>query len=151
MTNEISLSDVLDRINAETGCACEVYEGITNEEVICIPADQLQTAVSVLWEGFDCNYLSTITAQQRKSHPGEIELIYHFWHGKGISLLMRLPLDAPEVASIISLLPGADFYEREVAEMYGVVFTGRAKTPKLLLPVMWDKGPPFLSREDDDE
>ena len=151
MVTEISLDAVVDKIEAETGCSCEVYPAITNDETICIPVDQLHEVIDVLREHFGIYHLSAITAQQRQSQTGEIELIYHFWHGKGLSLLMRLPLDAPEVPTIIALIPGADFYEREAAEMYGVIFTGRSETPRLLLPDEWDQGPPFINRKEHDE
>ena len=151
MANEITLDALLAAIEGETGCQCEVYPGITNDETIIIPVEQLHAVIGVLREHFDCYHLSGITAQQRESQPGEIELIYHFWQGKGISLLVRLPLALPEVTSIISLISGADFYEREAAEMYGVNFTGRTKPPKLLLPEQWDQGPPFLRAEETDE
>lgn len=151
MTSMFNLEKMIEKIKAETDCDCVAYPDITNDETILIPADQLHAVIAVLREHFGCYHLSTITAQERESHPGEIELIYHFWQEKGISLMMRLPADAPEVNSIISLIPGADFYEREVAEMYGVTFSGRAETTRLLLPDQWDKGPPFLRSEVSDE
>jgi NADH-quinone oxidoreductase subunit C len=151
MVSEFSLDAVLNKINEETGCSCEVYPAITNDKTVCIPVNTLHAAIGVLREHFGCTHLSAITAQERESQPGEIELIYHFWHGKGLSLLLSLPVDAPEVPSIISLVPGADFYEREVAEMYGVIFTGRSETPRLLLPDEWDQGPPFINRKERDE
>lgn len=151
MVIEYSLEAVLERVKAETGGACEIFSGIANDETIHIPVEQLHAVIDVLREHFGIYHLSAITAQQRESLPGEIELIYHFWHGKGLSLLLRLPTDAPEVPSILSLILGSDFYEREVAEMYGVVFTGRSETPRLLLPDEWDQGPPLLSTKERDE
>ena len=151
MVIEFSLEAVLDRIKTETGCECEIFSGIANDDTMRIPVEQLHAVIDMLREHFGIYHLSAITAQQRESQPGEIELIYHFWHGKGISLLMRLPTNAPEVPTVLSLIPGADFYEREVAEMYGVVFTGRSETPRLLLPDEWDQGPPLLSTKERDE
>jgi NADH-quinone oxidoreductase subunit C len=151
MVDEIQIDALLAKIADETGCQLERYSGILNEEAIIIPADQLRAAIGVLQTDFDCFHLSTITAQQRETHPGEIELLYQFWHGQGFALLLRLPIPAPEVTSIIDLIPGADFYEREVAEMFGVTFTGRAETPRLLLPGDWDQGPPFIRSEETDE
>jgi NADH-quinone oxidoreductase subunit C len=166
---ELKLETLIEIITAETGCECEAYPDITHDETILIPADQLQAVIAVLREHFGIFHLSTITAQERESQSDEpeptrtIELIYHFWHGKGVSLLVRLPFtlgsaqdparmaDAPKIDSICALIPGADFYEREVAEMYGVIFTGRAETPKLLLPEEWDQGPPFIRKEETDE
>ncbi len=151
MVNEIQIEALLAKITEETGCQPERYTGILNEEAICIPADQLRAAIDVLQTHFDCYHLSTITAQQRDTHPDEIELFFQFWQGKGFSLLIKLPISAPELASIIDLIPGADFYEREVAEMFGVTFTGRTETPRLLLPGDWDQGPPFIRNEESNE
>ncbi|MBW6465524.1 MAG: NADH-quinone oxidoreductase subunit C [Brevefilum sp.] len=148
--NQIDTDALLEKIKAETGCQPEVYQDITDEDALCIPVENLEAVIGVLRKDFGCYHLSGITAQQRESQPGKIELIYHFWHGKGVSLLLRLPADDPKVASIIALLPGADFYEREAAEMYGITFTGREETPRLLLPDEWDQGPPFLKREASD-
>jgi len=150
MVDQIDLDALLAKIEAETGCQCEVYQDILDDETIHVPTTHLQAVIEVVWEQLGCQHLSTITAQQRENRPGEIELIYHFWHGKGLSLMVRVPLDSPEVVSISAKIPGADFYEREVAEMYGVTFTGREETPKLLLPDAWDQGPPFIIREETD-
>ena len=150
MVNQIDLDALLEKIEAETGCQCEVYQAITDEDALCIPAEDLQLVIGLLREDFGCYHLSAITAQQRESQPGEIELIYHFWHGKGLSLLLCLPANDPKVPSLIAMIPGADFYEREAAEMYGVTFTGREETPRLLLPDDWDQGPPFIQREASD-
>ncbi len=159
MVNELNLETIIEKIQTETGCDCEAYPNITNDETILIPADQLQMVMAVLRDQFGIYHLSTITAQERdiEADQSAIELIYHFFYlnqpgdGRGISLMVRLPLDKPNIASIISHLPGADFYEREVAEMFGVSFTGREATPKLLLPDEWEHGPPFISSEVSDE
>jgi NADH-quinone oxidoreductase subunit C len=151
MVTDFSVDAVLNKISEVTGCSCEVYPAITNDETVCIPVEQLHAVINVLRGHFGIYHLSAITAQERESQPGEIELIYHFWHGKGLSLLISLPVDAPEVPSIIDMIPGADFYEREAAEMYGVVFTGRSETPRLLLPDEWDQGPPFIASKERDE
>jgi NADH-quinone oxidoreductase subunit C len=150
MVSQIDTDALLEKIEAETGCQCEIYQGITDEDALYIPVEDLQAVIGVLREDFGCYHLSAITAQQRESRPGEVELIYHFWHGKGLSLLLRLPGDDPRVTSLMAMFPGADFYEREAAEMYGVTFTGRDETPRLLLPDNWDKGPPFIRREASD-
>lgn len=159
MASMFNLEEIIEKIIAESGCYCEAYPNIINDETILIPADQLHAVMSVLRDHFGIYHLSTITAQVRESEADEsiIELFYHFWYlyqpgdGRGISLMIQLPLNKPNIDSIISQIPGADFYEREVAEMFGVTFKGRAETPKLLLPDQWDKGPPFIRSEVSDE
>lgn len=159
MAATFNLEQMIETIKAETGCDCEVYPDIIHDETIRLPADQLQAVISLLRDHYGIYHLSTITGQVRKSEAegSSIELIYHFFYldapgeGRGISLMVRLPFDEPKIDSIVSSLPGADFYEREVAEMYGVTFTGRDETPRLLLPDEWEHGPPFISSEVSDE
>lgn len=147
----INLETIIAQIEAQIGCTCEIYHGVGNDDTIRIPADQLHPVIGVLMDHFGIYHLSAITAQQREDQPGEIEVMYQFWKGTGISLLMTLPVKSPHLRSIISVIPGADFYEREVAEMFGVKFAGREETPPLLLPDDWDQGPPFIRNEVDDE
>jgi NADH-quinone oxidoreductase subunit C len=130
-------------INERFGGACTVYAGISGDLTFNIPAGRLSEFVEALMADLNVVHLSAITAQQRAEKADEIELLYHFWQGIGFSLMTSVPTEDPQIASLINLIPGADFYEREVAEMFGVVFTGREETPHLLLSEQWDQAPPF--------
>jgi NADH-quinone oxidoreductase subunit C len=46
----------------------------------------------------------------------------------------RLPADEPTLASVVDLFPGADFQEREVYDMFGVVFDGHPDLRRILMP-----------------
>ena len=138
---------ITDLTGAEPAC----YEEIENDVTFEVAADQLPAIVKMLADAFDCRHLSAITAQQREGQADDIEVMYHFWQGTGFSFMMRLPADSPELPSIISILAGADYYEREAAEMFGITFTGRQETPHLLLPDDWEEGPPFIRNEAQDE
>ena len=53
------------------------------------------------------------------------ELLYHFRSMDTIiTIQTNLPKDNPEIASIIDLLPGGNFHEKEVTDLLGIVFTG---------------------------
>ena len=45
----------------------------------------------------------------------------------------RLEGEHPSIASLGAMFPGADWHERETAEMFGVEFAGRESTENLLL------------------
>lgn len=47
---------------------------------------------------------------------------------------VRLPLDDPQIESCVGLFPTADFQEREVYDMFGVVFTGHPDLRRILMP-----------------
>jgi len=60
--------------------------------------------------------------------------LYSFSHDHGVTLKTRLPQDDPRVASAASVWKGADWLERETAEMFGIVFEGHPNPVPLLLP-----------------
>lgn len=47
---------------------------------------------------------------------------------------VRLSTDAPEVDSCVELFPTADFQEREVFDMFGVIFRGHPDLRRILMP-----------------
>lgn len=58
--------------------------------------------------------------------------------GSGVRLETRLPRTEPSLGSVRTLIPGAEWHERETGEFYGIAFTGGdgvALPPRpLLLP-----------------
>jgi NADH-quinone oxidoreductase subunit C len=51
-----------------------------------------------------------------------------------ITLKARLHTEDPHIASIVDLHPGADFPEREVYDMFGVIFDGHPDLRRILMP-----------------
>jgi NADH-quinone oxidoreductase subunit C len=51
-----------------------------------------------------------------------------------ISVKARVPLDTPRIASVVDLWPGANHPEREVYDMFGVVFDGHPDLRRILMP-----------------
>jgi NADH-quinone oxidoreductase subunit C len=110
-----------------------------NEVFVTLPAGCLVRAVEQLFE-HEVYHLSTITGQDTGS---EIQLLYHFWDGGGLTVCISLPRRHARIDSLIELIPGAAFYEREIAEMFDVMFDGHPDMEPLLLPDDWDGGAPL--------
>jgi NADH-quinone oxidoreductase subunit C len=51
-----------------------------------------------------------------------------------ISVKARVPTNAAEIDSVVALFPGAEFPEREVYDMFGVVFSGHPDMRRILMP-----------------
>jgi NADH-quinone oxidoreductase subunit C len=51
-----------------------------------------------------------------------------------ISVKARVSTDAPAIDSVVELFPGAEFPEREVFDMFGVVFNGHPDLRRILMP-----------------
>lgn len=69
-------------------------------------------------------------------YPDCVTIVYHLFstkHRQKITVYTRLPKDDAKVASVTDVWAGADWHERETAEMFGVVFEGHPDPRKLLL------------------
>ena len=51
-----------------------------------------------------------------------------------LNVKVRLGVESPELPTITDLFPGAEFDEREVYDMFGVVFTGHPDMRRILMP-----------------
>jgi NADH-quinone oxidoreductase subunit C len=51
-----------------------------------------------------------------------------------ITVKARVPLDAPTIDSVCDMWPGANHPEREVYDMFGVVFDGHPDLRRILMP-----------------
>jgi NADH-quinone oxidoreductase subunit C len=58
-----------------------------------------------------------------------------------ISVKARVHTEDPRIPSVVELYPGADFPEREVYDMFGVVFDGHPDLRRILMPEDYEGHP----------
>ncbi len=58
-----------------------------------------------------------------------------------LRLLVGIPGDDPTIPSITGLFAGADFYEREAFDLFGIQFSGHPNLTRILLPDDWEGHP----------
>jgi NADH-quinone oxidoreductase subunit C len=58
-----------------------------------------------------------------------------------ISVKARVPTEEARIASVTDLWPGADFPEREVYDMFGVLFEGHPDLRRILMPEDYEGHP----------
>jgi formate hydrogenlyase subunit 5 len=69
-----------------------------------------------------------------------IELMYHVrTYGAIVTIRTEVPKEDARIKSITKLVPGANFHEREVADLLGVTFEGHPNQKRLILPDNWPK------------
>ncbi len=58
-----------------------------------------------------------------------------------IRIVVRLSGDIPSIASITSIWPSANFYEREVFDLFGIHFSGHPRLTRIMMPDNWNGHP----------
>jgi NADH-quinone oxidoreductase subunit C/D len=75
----------------------------------------------------------------------DFTVVYHLTsieRNEDIRIKVPLKGEYPSLPSITSLWPSADWYEREIFDMFGIVFEGHPDLRRILLPKSW-KGHPL--------
>lgn len=118
-----------------------IYEELT--QAVIVPKDSLLDVASYLKSGeLAFNNLHCLTAADRKDR---LELIYIFFSLKGrcqVILKVYLSLDNLEVESLTKFYRSADWFEREVYDLFGVKFLNHPDLARILNPDDW-KGYPL--------
>jgi NADH:ubiquinone oxidoreductase subunit C len=82
------------------------------------------------------DYLRDLCGVDEVERSGAIDIVYHlysFTHKHTVTLKCPVPVDDPVIPSAIDIWVGADWHERETAEMFGVTFDGHPHLVPLLL------------------
>jgi len=70
-----------------------------------------------------------------------VYLLFSFERNAFLRLKVPLTSEFPELPSITSLWPAADWYEREVWDLFGIRFAGHPHLRRILLPPTWEGHP----------
>src|SRR5271167_3513556 len=90
------------------------------------------------------NYLSDVTALDHYPNDPRFEMVYHLYSietTQRLRLKVRLPGENPRVASVVAVWPGANAFEREVYDLFGVYFEGHPDLRRILMPEDWEGHP----------
>jgi NADH-quinone oxidoreductase subunit C/D len=104
---------------------------------VVVSNDQLVPVATALRDRLGFQYLSSVTGVDYLAE-GYLESVYHAFRlagGPAFVFRARAPRDNPEIPSLVSVWPGADFQEREAYDLFGIRYTGHPNLRRILL---WD-------------
>jgi len=90
------------------------------------------------------NFLEDVTAVDWYPSEPRFQITYHVLSmslKERIRLVVRLDSDDASIDSITPIWPSANFYEREVFDLFGVHFGGHPNLKRIMMPEDWNGHP----------
>jgi NADH-quinone oxidoreductase subunit C len=130
---------VVPGASLEPGCSVDFA-------TIYVPADRLVDTCRALRDssslGFD--FLAEVTAVDYLPREPRYEVVYHLVsiaNRLRLRLKVRVPSNATTVPTVQKIWPAAGWLEREVWDMFGIVFDNHPDLRRILMPEDWEGHP----------
>ena len=146
MTEDVENQPVVQRLREFDPEGVEDGQVFRGELTLWIRAGALRQAAEFLRDdrSLAFNYLSDLTAVDHYPNEPRFEMVYHLYsidRNQRLRLKVRLAGDDPRVDSMVPVWAGANAFEREVFDLFGIHFEGHPYLVRLLLPEDWEGYP----------
>jgi len=117
-----------------------------DELTLYVDRPHIREACAILRDDPACtfNYLSDITCVDWFPAEPRFEIVYHLLSiSKKERVRLKVKLDgvSPVLESVTSVWPGANYFEREVFDLFGIRFSGHPYLVRILMPEDWEGHP----------
>jgi NADH-quinone oxidoreductase subunit C len=114
-----------------------------NELTITVARENIVVACEAV-KAAGYNFFEDVTAVDWFPQEPRFQLSYHIVsHGLKERVRLRVLLDSSDasVPTITSAWPSANFYEREVFDLFGIDFPGHPRLTRIMMPENWEGHP----------
>ena len=130
------LAELGESIQAALPGAATSYAIAFDQLTVSVDVGKIIDVVTYLRDDPSCRFvnITDVTAVDYPGRDKRFDVIYHFL-SPTLNARIRLRAEADEttqVPSLIEVFPGADWFEREAYDLYGVIFTGHPDMRRLL-------------------
>jgi len=143
----VTTNEVLERLQNKFGVDGIVLDGTgTLEPFIIIPSSKVVPVCEFLRHDPDLAFdsLSCLSGVDHSSEDDTMEIVYHFQsmvHIHQVVIKAIVPKEDPRLSTVEHLWKGANWHEREIYDLYGVVFDNHSDLRRILLPDDWEGYP----------
>jgi NADH-quinone oxidoreductase subunit C len=145
MAMEGVMSDhIQEAIKAVVGqCAAEPRE-FRQQTTLVLAADKLLEAMALLRDMYQFNMLVDVTAVDYLGEEPRFHVVYQLYSlEKQDRISLRTPVSGmnPHLPTVEGVFPGANWYEREIWDMFGIKFDNHPDMRRILMPADWQGHP----------
>ena len=143
---QLKTHPAIAKLLAWNSAAVEGAKFDRDETTIFIERSWLREACVLLRDDPVCpfNFLSDVTCVDWFPSEPRFEVVYQLLSipkKERVRLKVRLEGTAPAIDTVTSVWPAANYFEREVFDLFGIRFTGHPYLRRLLMPEDWEGYP----------
>ena len=130
-----------------------VRQPLDDAEIVRVAPDELRAKLLEL-RAAGCSLLLDVGAVDYLGREPRFDVVYHLLalpqraatveeigRPRRVRVLIGVAGDAPSLPSIVDLWPNADWAEREIFDLYGIVFEGHPDLKRIQMPYDWEGHP----------
>lgn len=146
MPSHLDASVTLKKVREFAAEAVDEVRQFRGELTIYIRADHLRRVGEFLRDEPELTFkfLADVTAVDLYPSEPRFEVVYHllsFQNQERLRLKVRIRGENPSVDSLVPVYPGANAFEREVFDLFGIQFAGHPYLRRILMPEEWEGHP----------
>jgi NADH-quinone oxidoreductase subunit C len=136
---EEALQTVVTAIQEKFGAELSEFRGLAT---LLLPASRLLEAAAALRDSYQFDLLMDVTAVDywpQQTSP-RFHVVYQLVsHQNSSRLMLRVPVDGMQstLPTMEKIYPGANWFEREVFDMFGIQFEGHSDLRRIIMPADW--------------
>ncbi len=142
----LSPADIVTRLRAQFGEDIVSADEVHGHPVVTVTAARYHELARFLKDDrdLDCNYFDFLTGVDFTPKGRGFEVVTHVYstrHNHHVRFKLVCDAEDPHCPTISDVWAGANWCERETAELFGIVFDGHPHLVKLLLPEQFEGHP----------
>ncbi len=114
-----------------------------DELTVTVPREFITAAAQALKDA-GYNFFEDVTAVDWYPSEPRFQVSYSFLSHRlkqRVRVAVRISGEDPSLDSIVSVWPSANFYEREVFDLFGIHFAGHPRLTRIMMPLDWEGHP----------
>ena len=133
--------DVFAQLEKQFSGKVSDFKGEVKEPYLTVAPPAIVEVCRYLRDGEALKF-EVLSDQTALDWPKEekIQIVYHLFsytHNHQIVLKVDLPRDNPKIATLENVWKVANWFEREVYDLFGVIFEGHSDLRRIMLPEDW--------------
>ena len=138
-------AEIFSRLEKQFSGKVSGFKADVPESYLFVGAEEIVEVCRFLRDDADLKF-EVLSDQTAVDWPKEekIQLVYHLYSYSGrhqIVLKVDLPRDNPKIATVENIWKVANWFEREIFDLFGVIFEGHSDLRRILLPEDWEGFP----------